>query len=130
MNPVIIIATLGLIICLYAWYVDQKIIKDPSYRAACDISDAISCTKTFKSVYGKHFGVSNIIWGLIFYGGIIIVSAMGYHKLIFLDALLGILFSLYLAYILYFKVKTVCLICISIYVINIALLFASYANLS
>ena len=129
MNPVILIAFTGFLICIYAWYVDRQLIKNPSYKAICDISDAMSCTKTFKSAWGKLFGFSNTILGIAFYSAIMPLSYLGFNYLVFLGAVCSITFSAYLAYILYFKIKTLCLICTSIYVINIALLIVSYANI-
>ncbi|MEX2438244.1 MAG: vitamin K epoxide reductase family protein, partial [Candidatus Babeliales bacterium] len=125
----IIIALIGLIICIYAWYVDRQLSKNKSYKAACDINDTVSCTKTFKSPWGKMFGFSNTILGILFYAGILALSYFGYTYLVFAGTIIAMAFSLYLAYILYFKIKTICLICTSIYIINILLLIVSYKNL-
>ena len=121
---IIIIAIIGLILSIYAYYVERKS-KDKNYKALCDISNRASCTKAFSSKYGKTFGVSNSIYGILFYLLIIILFFINEISIIFYSAILSILGSLYLAYIQYFKMKNFCLICTLIYLVNILLLIFS-----
>ena len=46
---IVLTAAIGLFICLYGLYIEQKVIADHRYKAACDLSDQASCTKTFLS---------------------------------------------------------------------------------
>ncbi len=123
---VLVLSTVGLVICFYGLYVEQQLEKDQAYKAACDLSQRASCTKTFLSPWGKLLGVSNIKVGILFYIGMFILGIMHQTCLAFLGAIGACAGSVFFAYILYAKVKTFCLICITIYVINGLLLWATY----
>ena len=121
---VFIFALIGLCISIYAYMVEQKIKIDPTYKAACDLSDRISCTKPLLSPYAHLFYYSNATFGIIYY---IVVAALAYLNavnVLFLVALAGCLVSLYLAYILYVKIKSLCIVCTSLYLINFLILGA------
>jgi len=71
------------------------------------------------------FYYSNSLIGALFYAAIIILQLLGFYLAIFYLAILGCLGSVVLAYILYFKIKTLCIVCTSLYLINALLLFFS-----
>lgn len=123
---VMVLSTIGLTVCFYGLYVEQQLKKDQNYKAACDLSDRASCTKTFLSPWGNILGISNIKLGLLFYAIMFILGYMHATCLAFLGAIGACIVSVILAYILYTKVKTLCVLCTSIYVINILLLWATY----
>lgn len=126
---VALIALLGLCISLYAYWVDRQILLNTDYKAICDISDAVSCSKPFVSPYSKLLGFSNTIVGIIFYTSMFWLAIGNYYKLLFTLSLGSLIASVYLAFILFTKIRTLCLICIAIYLINILLFIASYYNL-
>ena len=39
----------GILVSIYAYHVETSHERDPSYRALCDISESISCTKVFST---------------------------------------------------------------------------------
>ena len=121
-----ITAFIGLLLSSYALYVEKKTNRSTSYKAACDISDKISCTKAFKSKYSKIMGLSNSLFGLFVYIFILALTFYGDGKIIFFLSTFIILGSIYLAYISYFKLKNLCVVCTSIYLINFLLLVFSY----
>ena len=125
----LILAVIGLLLSIYSYYVEYCHEHDNNYKAVCDISDTVSCSKAFSSPYGKILGVSNAILGLLFYIVVIFLVMLKQDVLVFLVALAGVLSSVYLAYLLYFKVKSYCVVCTSIYVVNILLLVFSYLQL-
>src|SRR3990172_4285807 len=126
MMIIIILATIGLIISIYGITIERKLQQDAQYKAACDISDSISCTRPFLSPYGKMLGISNI-WASAFYYIVIIAAAlMDYYRLLVLITLAGFLVTIAFAYILYFKIRSLCLICTSLYIVNIALAIVCY----
>jgi vitamin-K-epoxide reductase (warfarin-sensitive) len=129
LTGIAIIAGIGLIICLYGLYIERKAQANHAYKAACDISDQVSCTKTFLSPWGKMLGISNLYVGIAFYVGMIVVGFLDLHYLAFFGAAAACAASVFLAYILYAKVKTFCLLCSSIYVVNIILLVIAYRGL-
>jgi vitamin-K-epoxide reductase (warfarin-sensitive) len=125
---VMLIAAIGLCISLYGFFVESKISEDPTYHPVCDLSDRVSCSKTFLSPYGNILKFSNTVLGALFYATMILLAWLGYTQLVWYGALAAVLASVAFAYILFFKIQTICLICISIYIVNIALLIAAYTN--
>lgn len=125
----LILSIAGLLVSLYGFYVELKLAKNPEYKPMCDISDMASCTKPFKSDFGKMLGVSNTLLGVFFYAGIALLTVLGYHQLVLIGVAAACIFSLFLAYILYFKIQTLCLICTVTYAINAGLLIASWFQL-
>ena len=122
-----IFAIIGFLLSIYAYYVGKKAEKQADYHAVCDISDTMNCAKVVGGEYGKTAGISNSIGGMLFYILIIILISFNLTFVFYL-AVLSILGSLYLAYIQYFKIKKFCLICSSIYIVNILLLIFSYTS--
>lgn len=125
---IVIIAGIGLAICTYGLYIEKKIHKDAHYKAVCDLSDRASCTKTILSPWGKMLGVSNFTVGWLFYALIVGLGLFDYQQIILIGAIAAAISSLFLAYILYTKVQTFCLICVSIYCVNAALLCAAWLS--
>lgn len=125
-TAILTLAIIGILLSFYTLYVECKLGQNKNYKAVCDINNRMSCTKTFSSKYGKTFGISNAYPGLSFYGLIVLMILYRQTDFLLLITGLGVLFSLYLAYILYFKVKHFCLVCHGIYLVNILLLVFSY----
>ncbi len=123
---IIILATIGLIISIYGITVERKLQQDAQYKAACDISDTISCTRPFLSPYGKILGISNIWASALYYLIILAATLLNQPQLVMVITSVGLVVTIVFAYILYFKVKSLCLICTSLYIVNIALALACY----
>ena len=127
METLLIISTIGFLFSLYALIVEVKLEKNKDYKAVCDINDKFSCTKTFKSGYGKLlFGIPNPIIGLGFYTLVFVLVLLNYFNVAFYLSILAVIGSVYLWYVLHFKVKTICIVCYSIYIVNILLLVFSW----
>ena len=123
---IIVIACVGLVLSMYSFFVEQKIKADPSYKPACDLSDMISCSRPMQSQYAKLFKISNSILGLLFYIAMIVLGILDYAQLAFILSCAGVVASMGFAYLLYFKIRSLCLVCTSLYIVNILLLIASY----
>lgn len=119
---------LGFLLSLYAYITELKIKAYSDYKPLCDLSDRVSCSKVMNSPYSKIFLFSNAVWGMLFYAAaFILLFFSGFWRARVLLAVLIIisfLVTCYLAYLLYFKIRTICMVCTSLYVINI-LLFIS-----
>ena len=122
MVALIALAVVGFIVSLYGFLIELWIKKDPTYKPACDLSDRVSCSKPILSKYGKLLGVSNTILGMGYYLAVSALALFGFMDLLILVTAAGALASVGFAYILYFKIKSFCLICSATYAINIALL--------
>ena len=124
---IILLALAGIVISIYAYTVEMNISKNPEYKPACDISDKISCTRVMGSSYGKMLGISNALIGMAFYAVLFVLACFSAASLIFYLSIAAVIASIALAYISYFKVKSFCLVCTSVYVVNVLLLVVSYA---
>ncbi|CAB4005818.1 Vitamin K epoxide reductase complex subunit 1 1 [Paramuricea clavata] len=84
---------LGIVLSVYALYVEVKKMQDKSFTAMCDINAKMSCSKVFSSKYGTGFGlveplfgkdsvfnIPNSIYGIAFY---IFVFILGKLKFVF-----------------------------------------------
>ncbi len=126
---IFVITCIGFLASVYSFIVEQKIKHNPTYKPICNLSDKISCSKPILSPYGKIIGISNSVVGMCFYLIIALLALIHATMIIFGLALCSCLASIYLAWILYTRIKALCLICITIYLINGLLLIFSYLNL-
>ena len=126
MFAIFILSLIGLTISVYGIIVERKIQQDALYKPSYDISDTISCSRAFLSPYGKIFGISNIWISAFYYATLAIMSITPYDNIIFFIIILGLLVSIVFAYILYFKVRSACPICISLYLVNVLLIIFYY----
>lgn len=124
-----LLATVGLLVSAYGYFIEQKMKQDPTYKPVCDISDKISCSKPFQSPYGSLMKIPNTIFGIGFYSAMLAFSVLEYKQPLFYFSLAAVGVSCYLAYILYVKIKSLCLLCSTIYAVNFGLLLASYSYL-
>ena len=127
MLEIIILSALGFLISVYAFYVERKL-KDKSYKAACDISEKVSCSKAFSSYYWKLFLIPNSVIGIFFYLIFIILFYLNRIDILFFLSFLSLIFTIFLAYISYFKIKNFCLVCSAIYLINLLIFIFSYSE--
>jgi len=116
------LALIGLAISAYTYVIEQKVKAEPTYKATCDLSDRVSCTKVIRSPYATMFYFSNSFLGLIFYTALAVLAYWGALQLVFVAAIGACCMSLVLAYILYAKIKTFCILCTSLYVVNFLIL--------
>jgi vitamin-K-epoxide reductase (warfarin-sensitive) len=126
MTVVLIIALIGLAISIYGIKVEQSIRENNFYKPACDISSKISCSRPMLSEYNKMLGVSNIWISALYYCAIIASTFMELPMLPMILSIVGVAVSIAFAYILYFKIRSFCLICTSLYIINIVLMIACF----
>ncbi|XP_050298555.1 vitamin K epoxide reductase complex subunit 1-like protein 1 [Anthonomus grandis grandis] len=121
----------GLGLSLYAYVVELHMDENKNYKPYCDISPHMSCTKAFGSSYGKGFGIfgkksvfykPNSFFGIVFYSMIatlsLVNSPVAVNASLFL-IILSNFASMYFAYILYFILKDMCLVCIGTYLVNV-----------
>ncbi|XP_046579378.1 vitamin K epoxide reductase complex subunit 1-like protein 1 [Haliotis rubra] len=144
-NSILLLCSLGIVISGYAYHVEMSKEKDDSYRALCDFSETISCSKVFTSRWGRGFGLidrivgresllnqPNSVFGMIFYAFQVTIA---YNPTSFgavvqlVSSMIANVGSIYLAYILFFVLKDVCIVCMSMYVINFLLLLCSISKL-
>ncbi|CAO1433633.1 unnamed protein product [Diamesa hyperborea] len=141
-KPIIFYSFIGMCISAYTIYVKVQSEMDPKYEAMCDINPKVSCTKVFNSEYGRGFGLipkdsplnlPNGLFGIVHY---FIIALLGFFdsiklvKLQFGLVILSNLLSVYLAYVLYFILQDLCLVCVATYIFNIVSLVFVWKKLA
>ncbi|MGB8467834.1 MAG: vitamin K epoxide reductase family protein [Candidatus Babeliales bacterium] len=115
------LALLGIGTCLYLVHVEQQLAHDRTYKAACDLSDTVSCTRPLLSNYSTlFFGTSNAKMGIVFYA-VVAICALLELPILFVITLLGVSVTVAGAYLLYGKLHSFCILCTLTYIINILL---------
>ncbi|TSK14507.1 Vitamin K epoxide reductase complex subunit 1-like protein 1 [Bagarius yarrelli] len=137
----VMLCVLGLILSVYALHVELSRESDPDYRAMCDLAESVSCSKVFTSRWGRGFGLvqlfaekdsilnqPNSVLGIIFYtlqlglGQMMSSTAATY---LVMGSWVSVAGSIYLASILVFVLGDFCMVCVSTYIINFALLYTN-----
>ncbi|CAG0892585.1 unnamed protein product [Cyprideis torosa] len=128
----------GFILSAYTYYIEKMFEHEEGhYRPLCDISERISCSKPFMSEYGRGFGfiqsgpfsLENSLYGMIMYFTLFMLMMLIGRPCVpfILMVLIPVnAMSFYLAYILAFVVEAICVICVTIYLINGWLLYSTY----
>ncbi|NXR72512.1 VKORL protein, partial [Pycnonotus jocosus] len=128
----------GAALSLYALHVEHQAAKDPSYRAACDLAPSVSCTRVFSSRWGRGLGlvepvlgkdsavnVPNGAIGLLFYllqGLLGPCGARAASVALLGTSVASAAASLWLGAVLLWGLGDLCVVCLSTYGINLALL--------
>jgi vitamin-K-epoxide reductase (warfarin-sensitive) len=125
-SSIFILSCIGFCVSAYLYLLEKKVKKQPSYKPFCDLSDSVSCTKPIKTGYSSLFSVSNALIAMIFYGVMAFFAVIDALVFIKILALMSCIASCYLAYLLIVKVKSLCLLCMTLYAINASMLFISF----
>lgn len=117
------------------------------YASLCDISENASCSLVLTSEYAKltqlffklskdhPLNLPNTYYGLMFYVAVILYSSWPFtlfplrEYFLFGAALMSMLTSLLLAYIMKFKLHNVCYVCIMTWALNFGILAIAYNQL-
>lgn len=126
LRTLFILGIVGSMLSIYAYITERNIKQDATYKPFCDISDRISCSKPLLSPYSNLFFFSNALAGIIFYLMITILAYLNQTALIFYASLASSVITLVLAYLLYFKIQSFCILCTSLYMVNVLILFFAY----
>ncbi|XP_058477768.1 vitamin K epoxide reductase complex subunit 1 [Solea solea] len=137
----IVLCVVGLVLSVYALHVELSREADPDYRAMCDLGESVSCSKVFTSRWGRGFGLvqlfvakenplnqPNSLLGLLFYTvqlGLGLSLSKKAALCLVVSSWVSVAGSLYLAFILAFVLGDFCMVCVSTYVVNFALLFTN-----
>jgi len=141
-NMILFLGLLGIGISYYSIVVNYNKLRDPTYRALCDISESIRCSNVLTSSYSKGFGIlgsflqesspllqSNGVYGLFMYTAFMITCIypsrfLAKVQLIF--AIVSCVVTIYLGYILFAVLEEACVVCMSSYLVNFLLLIFSF----
>jgi vitamin-K-epoxide reductase (warfarin-sensitive) len=121
-----LLPVIGLTVSAYATYVHRQMKQTPEYRPWCDINSAVSCSKAIASRYGEILSIANGVYGAVFFLIVFVASAMDFWALVFRLSVPASIVCMYLAYALYFRVKTFCILCNFMYLTVVLLLGCSF----
>lgn len=127
---------IGIIVSGYLSFSHYRVFTDITYQSLCAISKTVNCDTVSQSPWAILIGVPVPAWGVIGYGFFLCLflllstktpgtQASGLLLLLFLAS--GFCaYSITLAAISAFLIKSYCLMCIALHVINFGLLLTSY----
>ena len=130
---IFITAAAGLGVCLYLYSLHVSLLMgDIKDGFLCGTESGLGCHSVTSSPYSVFLGLPLATWGAVFYCAIIFMALGGiifrrdsgpaFFRWALLLAALGLAFDLYLAYIMIFRIRAVCRLCITTYAINIAII--------
>jgi uncharacterized membrane protein/protein-disulfide isomerase len=136
---VLVFALIGLGASSASTFVHYRLLTEPGYSSACDISATVSCTQAYLSEYGSIAGVPVAIGGVLYFALVLAIAALAWRPAssvrdrapgyVFLLSLPAVAFSLYLAYASFFVLHAFCVLCMTTYVAVLAITFASWSAL-
>lgn len=118
MSLIYICCAIGIVVSVYSLYLESRLAKNPFYKPMCDINDKISCTAALQSDYSHFLGLSNALLGFGYYGIMFVLSMIHVLYIAWVMSAVALIFSCYLAYILAFKIKIFCPLCVTLYIVN------------
>ncbi len=128
-------AALGLAASGASAYVHHRLLTDPAYLSACDISSTVSCSQAYLSRYGSFWGVPVAIGGILYFALAFLLTAVGERTAskvrenipgyLFGLSTIALAFVLYLAWASFVQLKAVCILCATTYVAVIAIFIIS-----
>lgn len=128
-------AALGLAASGASAYVHHRLLTDPAYLSACDISSTVSCSQAYLSRYGSFWGVPVAIGGILYFALAFLLTAVGERPAskvrenipgyLFGLSTIALAFVLYLAWASFVQLKAVCILCATTYVAVIAIFIIS-----
>lgn len=135
----IIIACFGLGDSIYLAISHYRVYTDIAHKSFCAISRAINCDTVSQSTYAIMLNVPLAVWGIVGYFtfllGLAFCSTDGAQKqrgwsILVLVSLVFSIHSLILALISNYLIHSYCIMCIALYVVNLALLFFTWLTRS
>ena len=129
---VVFLALVGLAVSLYLSYSHFRVYTDIGYKSFCAISKAINCDTVSESNYSIFWRLPVPVWGIVGYTFFLLFLLIAKNRdaqnkrvwnLLFLIAAAFTLYSIILAAISTFYIRSYCIMCIVLYAANLLLLF-------
>jgi len=132
---VVLIAIVGLGDAVYLAVSHYRIYTDMGYQSFCAISRALNCDTVSQSSYAILLGVPVSIWGIWGYALFLSLLSLAMPKkalgkriwtILCLVSLSYSLYSLFLAFVSTYRIKSYCIMCILSYAVNLLLLYFTW----
>ena len=133
--PVVFLLLVGLVNSIYLAISHFRIYTDIDYKSFCAISRAINCDTVSQSPYAIMLNIPVAIWGILGYAFILVLllftrnnstDRVRIWSIIFWLMLVFSAFSVILALISSYFIRSYCILCILSYGVNLALLFYTW----
>ena len=121
-----LLSVVGFFISMYAYYIEIMMVKSLTFRPFCDFSDTVTCSEVILSEYGRLFRIPNSILGMLFYSAVMFLFNANYLFALFILCILAGMVTLFLFSVLIFRIKKLCILCYSVYIINFVLIVLVY----
>lgn len=135
---VVLLALCGAGVAMELSLLHAKQILQPGFVSFCSWSDTFNCDVVAQSRWSELFGIPIASLGLLYYIFIALLSALASRKtddlrfvapLIFTLAGVSLLYSIFLAYISSAVIRTICILCSGLHLINAAMFVVSWVYL-
>ncbi|MBM4353102.1 MAG: hypothetical protein FJ109_04790 [Deltaproteobacteria bacterium] len=129
----VILAAIGLVIAFELTDVFVRSHTDPDFQSFCAVSEGMNCETVALSEYSTQLGVPVSVWASAGYAFLVGLALLCLARLrdgfgrgfLFLFSCLFALVSLLLVYIMAAKIKSFCILCLALDVVNLGLLAMS-----
>ena len=130
---ILVAAIIGLFVSFKLSHIHYKVRVDTSYTSFCAINEGVNCDTVALSKYSTFFKVPLSTWGIFGYFLFIIFSLIAIKTkrksgwpagIILFLAIFSIGVSAYLFYLSTFVINSLCLLCATLYIVNITLLIS------
>jgi protein-disulfide isomerase/uncharacterized membrane protein len=129
----VILAATGLVVAFELTDVFVRSHTDPDYQSFCAVSEGMNCETVALSEYSTQLGVPVSVWATAGYAFLIALSLLCLVRLkdgfgrgfLLLISLQFALVSLLLVYVMAAKIKSFCILCLALDVVNLGLLAMS-----
>ncbi len=106
-----IFASCGFIFIFYAMYVENKAKKDPNYRAFCDFTPNISCTRGVNARWESLLGMPNTLMSVFYYFLVMVLAYFDMSQFVFYLGVMGVLMGFTTLTLMISQEKIFCTIC-------------------
>jgi len=120
-NPVYTLSAFGLLYSIQAVYYKYRLAKDPSYRiprCRCAGRRNDNAEAVLQSRESAIFGIPNAVLGIVLYVALPLSVYRQFTQAALPLAAIAVLVSLYLGYVMVFRIRNLCINCINVLALN------------
>lgn len=132
-----VLAAIGLGVSLTIDHVHRRLVADAAYTSFCNVNASVNCDVVLGSRYAMLAGVAVSTWAIVYFASFLgLVVAVAYvsgaqtrdrlARVLLLLSVWGLLFAIYMAGIAFLVLRTVCLMCSALYIVNIGVFVAAW----
>jgi len=133
--PVVLFAITGFFDSIYLSISHYRNYMDMGYQSFCAISKTLNCDTVSQSPYSIFLDVPVPIWGILGYGFFLFLLAFAWLEqarkkrvwtILMLISLFFSIYSIVLAFLSSYYIRSYCIMCVLSYAVNLALLFYAW----